>query len=125
MINNLGVEKNLKFRQVILCKRKKNESKDNLIVCIVESYTPKDVALPASILNLKDEIETKKNAKIGEVVEYKRKDENAQIDRPNISKKRMNEVEDIIDYFSLSAKKRRTITTIVDPEKAAEACSFQ
>ena len=119
------MEKNLKFRQVILCKRKKNKSKDSLIVCIVESYTPKDVALPASILNLKDEIETKKNAKIAEVVEYKRKDENAQIDRPNISKKRMNEVEDIIDYFSLSAKKRRTITTIVDPEKAAEACSFQ
>ena len=49
MINNLGVEKHLKFRQVILCKRKKNETKDSLIVCIVESYAPKDVALPAKV----------------------------------------------------------------------------
>jgi len=111
MIKNLGVEKNLKFRQVVLCKRKMHESKESLIVRIVESYTPKDVALPASIQNMKDEIETEKNEKIAEVAEYKIKEDNAQIDRPNISKKRMNEVEDIIDYFSPSAKKRRTITT--------------
>lgn len=77
-------------------------------MCIVEAYTPKDVAFPTSIQNLKDKIGNKKNAKIAEVAEYKREKENVQLDtipeerRPKISKKRMKDVQDIIVCFSPS-----------------------
>lgn len=69
MLQNLGVEENPKFRKISLVKRDPCEKKESLIVRIVEAYTQKDVALPASIQKLKDELEQRKNKAIAEVAD--------------------------------------------------------
>ena len=67
MIQNLGVEDNPHFREGSLQRRKRNESKDSLIVRVVEAFTPKFHALPVSIQNLKDEFECKRIENIAKV----------------------------------------------------------
>ena len=116
MIQNLGVEEKPKLRKVPFMKPSRRESKESLIVRIVEVYTPKDLALPVSIQELKDKIEQRKNAVIAEVAKYGREQANLQLDtvpedkRHKVSNKRMRDVKHFIACFSPDAKKRHTIT---------------
>ena len=122
MLQNLGVEENPKFRKISLVKRNPGEKKESLIVRIVEAYTPKDVALPASIQKLKDELEQRKNKAIAEVADCERVQANLRLDtisedkRPEFSNKRMRDVKHFIEYFSPDTKKRRAITDVFRPE---------
>ena len=78
--------------------------------------TPKDLALPASIQELKNIIEQRKNAVIAEVAEYEREQAHLQLDtvpedkRSKVSNKRMRDVKHFIVCFSTDANKRHTIT---------------
>ena len=49
MIQNLGVESNAQFRAESLGARGRNETKDSLVVCVVEAFSPKRNDLPVSI----------------------------------------------------------------------------
>lgn len=120
MLDNLGVEENPDFRGVSLRPRGHNESKDSLIVRVVEAFTPKDVALPASIQNLKDKINMERIAKIAQAAIDKREKENVPEDkrRPTLSIKRRIAAHDFQETFSPSNKKRRTrIDTALTPLK--------
>ena len=57
-LENLGVEENPQFRGVGLHNRGKGETKNEMIVRLVEAFTPKNVDLPESIIALKGENES-------------------------------------------------------------------
>ena len=57
-LENLGVEENPQFRGVGLHNRVKGETKNEMIVRLVEAFTPKNVDLPESIIALKGENES-------------------------------------------------------------------
>ena len=52
-LENLGVEENPQFRGVGLYIKGKGETKNEMIVRLVEAFTPKNVDLPESIIALK------------------------------------------------------------------------
>ena len=52
------------FREVSVHPHRNNESKDSLILRVVEAFTPKGLDLPVSIQNLKDAIDRKRIEKI-------------------------------------------------------------
>ena len=78
--------------------------------------TPKDLALPASIQELTNEIEQRKYAVIAEVVKYEGEQANLQLNtvpedkRSKVSNKRIRDVKHFIACFSPNAKKKRIIT---------------
>ncbi len=110
MIQNLGVEDNPHFRKGSLCRRRKNESKDSLIVRVVEAFTPKFLALPVSIQNLKDDMERIRIENIAKVAAEKREKENEKLGtipedrRPKLSNKRRTLIRDFEDFFSKQEK---------------------
>ena len=123
MIQNLGVEDNPHFRYGSLQRRRQNESKDCLIVRAVEAFTPRFLALPVSIQNLKDEIERKRNEKIAKVAVEEREKENAKLvtvpedRRPKLSNKRRTFVREFEQFFSPNKKSRTATDTAFTPMK--------
>jgi hypothetical protein len=123
MIQNLGIENNPHSRGFSLRRRKRNESKDSLIVRVVEAFTPKFLALPVSIQNLKDEIERKRIEKIAEVAAEEREKENEKLvtvpedRRPKLSNKRRTFVREFEHVFSPNKKRRTATDTAFTPMK--------
>ena len=123
MIQNLGVEDNPHFRYGSLQRRRQNESKDCLIVRAVEAFTPRFLALPVSIQNLKDEIERIRIEKIAKVAVEEREKENAKLvtvpedRRPKLSNKRRICVREFEQCFSPNQKSRTATDTAFTPMK--------
>ena len=101
----------------------KNESKNSLIVRVVEAFTPKNLALPVSIQNLKDEIERKRIEKIAKVAVEEKENEHAKLvtvpedRRPKLSNKRRNVVREFVQVFSPNKKRRTATDTAFTPTK--------
>ena len=123
MIQNLGIEDSHHFRGTPLRQRRRNESKDSLIVRVAEAFTPKFLALPVSIQNLNDEFECKRIEKIGKVAVKEREKENVKLvtipedRRPKLSNKRRICEREFEQVFSPNKKSRTATDTAFTPMK--------
>ena len=103
-LENLGVEENPQFRGVGLHNRVKGETKNEMIVRLVEAFTPKNVDLPESIIALKGENESLRlKIALQQHQRNKRKMENV------VPKRRVQ----------LSASHRQEIDLFLSPTRAA------
>ena len=111
------------FREVSVHPHRNNESKDSLILRVVEAFTPKFHALPVSIQNLKDEIERIRIEKIAKVAVEEREKENAKLvtvpedRRPKLSNKRRICEREFEQIFSPNKKSRTATDTAFTPMK--------
>jgi hypothetical protein len=103
-LENLGVEENPQFRGVGLHNRGKGETKNEMIVRLVEAFTPKNVDLPESIIALKEENESLRSKR---ALHQQR---NQKMETENVVPKRR---------VQLSANQRSEIDLFLSPTRAA------